>query len=162
MGGRLFRGDDGRAGELGHTQVVADGELCRCGLRGCWETTASVRWLRAEAGRRGLPSAQRTTTAGLFAAGTDGATALLEDYATHVAAGMSTLVNLLGIRTVIVHGDVNGGGEAMRQLLEQALRQASLGYLREEVVVVLSELDADAALLGAAALVLSETFRLAV
>lgn len=162
LGGRLFRGDDGQVGELGHTQVVADGELCRCGLRGCWETVASVRWLRAEATRRGLPGADRATTASLFALRTPEAQALLEQYATNLAAGMSTLVNLLGTRTMIVHGDVNGGGEAMRLLVENALREASLGYLSDEVTVVLSELDADAALLGAAAIVLSETFRLAV
>lgn len=162
LAGRLFRGDDGRVGELGHTQVVVDGELCRCGLRGCWETVASVRWLRAEAARRGLAQAADTTTASLFALGTPAADELLTQYASHLAAGLSTLVNLLGTRTLIMHGDVNGGGEAMRVLLEQALREATLGYLSPEVSVVLSELDADASLVGAAALVLSETFRLAV
>lgn len=162
LGGRLFRGDDGRVGELGHTQVVLDGERCRCGLTGCWETVASVRWLRAEARRRGLPGAPRATTASLFAAKSPEAHELLEQYAANLAAGLSTLVNLLGTRTMIVHGDVNGGGEAMRVLLEQALRTATLGYLSEDVSVLLSELDGDAALLGAAGLVLSETFRLAV
>jgi hypothetical protein len=50
----------------------------------------------------------------------------------------------------------------MRARIEQATRARVLGYLRDDVQVMLSPLDADAALLGAAGLVLSETFKLAV
>ena len=158
--GRLFRGEDGRVGELGHTRVGPGEAVCRCGLRGCWETVATLRWLRAEAARLGLPDAASTTTASLFELSSASAQALVTTYAHHLAAGLATLVTLLGFRRVILHGDVVGGGEPMRLLVEQALRSAVLGYLSDEVSVTMSELDADAALLGAAALVLSETYRL--
>jgi predicted NBD/HSP70 family sugar kinase len=53
--GGLHRGAGGRAGELGHVRVRADGPLCRCGRRGCLETFASTDAQRrdgvAEAGR---------------------------------------------------------------------------------------------------------------
>ncbi len=38
INGRLFRGHDGMAGEVGHIQVALEGELCSCGQHGCWET----------------------------------------------------------------------------------------------------------------------------
>lgn len=161
LDGRLFRGEDGRVGELGHTQVVADGAPCRCGLRGCWETVATLRWLRAEAARKGLAGAADATSSSLSALGSPAANDLLEEYAQHLGAGLSTLVNLLGIRRVIAHGDIVGGGEPMRRRVEAAMAGASLGYLRDEVRLVFSELDTDATVVGAAALVLSETFRLA-
>ncbi len=161
LDGRLFRGEDGRVGELGHTQVVPGGDRCRCGLRGCWETVATLPWLRAEARRRRLPDASRTTTASLTALTTKAAAGLLADYATNLGAGLSSLVNLLGVRRIIAHGDILGGGEAMRLLVEDAVREACLGYLRPEVTLTFSELEADATVTGAAALVLSETFRLA-
>ena len=39
--GTLWRGAGNAAGEVGHTQVVADGLPCRCGRRGCLEQYAS-------------------------------------------------------------------------------------------------------------------------
>lgn len=40
--GKVLRGDAGAAGEIGHTQLRADGAWCRCGNRGCLETVVSV------------------------------------------------------------------------------------------------------------------------
>jgi glucokinase len=104
----------------------------------------------------------RLTTAGLLAAADAASMALLADYAANLCAGLATLVNLLGIRRIILHGDAAEGGEPMRALVEQALRDQALGYLRDDVAVTLSSLDGDAMLLGGVGLVLSETFRLAV
>lgn len=42
LGGRLFCGDGGTAGEVGHVQVDPAGVLCRCGSRGCLETIVSI------------------------------------------------------------------------------------------------------------------------
>ena len=69
---------------------------------------------------------------------------------------------MLGAKQLLLHGDVVSGGEPMRVAIEAATRQRSLGYLRDEVSVRLSVLDAEAGLLGAAGLVLSETFTLTV
>ena len=42
LGGRLHRGTSGIAGEIGHVQVGEDGQVCRCGNRGCLETVVSA------------------------------------------------------------------------------------------------------------------------
>ena len=42
LGGRLFRGHHGVAGEFGHTPVVPHGPICRCGNRGCLEAVAGA------------------------------------------------------------------------------------------------------------------------
>jgi glucokinase len=41
LGGELYRGPNGMAGEIGHIVVAPDGPLCACGLRGCLETMAA-------------------------------------------------------------------------------------------------------------------------
>ena len=41
LGGRLYGGVSGIAGEVGHIPIVDDGLICRCGNRGCLETIAS-------------------------------------------------------------------------------------------------------------------------
>lgn len=45
LGGNIFRGIQGYAGEVGHTTIEQDGKLCTCGNRGCWEMYASERAL---------------------------------------------------------------------------------------------------------------------
>jgi predicted NBD/HSP70 family sugar kinase len=163
LDGRVYRGEDGRVGEFGHTAVVLeDGEPCRCGLRGCWETVATLRWLRAQAAAAGLPDPDSVTTKVLAGSDDPRAAVLLDRYVQHLASGLANLVNLLGTRRIVLHGDIVGGGERVRLAVEDATRERSLAYLRDDVQVTLSSLDAEAALLGAAGLVLSETFRLAV
>jgi predicted NBD/HSP70 family sugar kinase len=155
FGGRVHRGVDGSAGELGHTTVAVGGDRCICGLRGCWETIASLRWLRREARRAGLRGARtiscRSLTA-LAATGDARASALLAQYAMHLAVGIANLQQLLGPQHVILHGDALGGGEPFLALVTDAVR----GLSRGPVVVTLSQLGDDAALLGAAAVVLAE------
>lgn len=38
--GNLYRGQNGGAGEIGHCTMIPDGQLCRCGKRGCLDTIA--------------------------------------------------------------------------------------------------------------------------
>src|ERR1700755_2480469 len=37
MDGHSYRGANSNAGEWGHTTIVYDGDVCRCGARGCLE-----------------------------------------------------------------------------------------------------------------------------
>jgi predicted NBD/HSP70 family sugar kinase/biotin operon repressor len=43
MNGQLVRGPQGMAGEFGHMTLDANGPVCGCGNRGCWEMLASNR-----------------------------------------------------------------------------------------------------------------------
>jgi len=49
LGGALYRGGSGIAGEPGHLRLVPDGRRCGCGNRGCWEQYCSGRALAREA-----------------------------------------------------------------------------------------------------------------
>lgn len=162
LDGSIFRGPSGAAGELGHTSVVPRGERCTCGLTGCWETIATLRWLRNEAERAQIPRSGRVTAEALtvLAASSRPARRLLEDYADHLAIGLANLAHVLGVTQFVLHGDAVGGGEEFRALVEHATRERTLPGLRPQIHVVLSELDQRAAILGAAGLVLSSAFDL--
>jgi predicted NBD/HSP70 family sugar kinase len=161
LDGELYRGVDGATGELGHTVVQLDGKRCECGLTGCWETIATLRWLRSEAGRLRLPDAQSMDARALVALDSKAARTLLTTYADHLAVGLATLVHLLAPERLLLHGDVVGGGEVLRSLVAERLQARTLPHLQGGLDVVLSSLDQDAGLLGAAGLVLSERFTLA-
>jgi glucokinase len=68
LGGKLWRGANGMAGELGHIQSVPDGHPCGCGRLGCLEQYASgnalVRFARAGARQEPERAAQLLELAG--------------------------------------------------------------------------------------------------
>lgn len=162
IGGVVLRGPHGEAGEAGHTSVVRDGELCRCGLHGCWETIATIEWLRAEGARRGIEGAKTLDAKTLGSRGDDASHELLARYAGNIAIGLANLAHILRPALFILHGDAVAGGETFRALIEQETKARVLPHIRSSIEVVASDLDARAGLLGAAGLVLSETFHLAI
>src|SRR5262249_17182611 len=49
--GKIWRGADSYAGELGHLTVQPDGPVCLCGAKGCFERMCSGLWLERDNGR---------------------------------------------------------------------------------------------------------------
>ncbi|GAA1609714.1 ROK family protein [Kribbella karoonensis] len=155
--GEVFRGVDGAGGEYGHMVVDMRGDRCMCGRTGCWETIATTGWLRAEAGRRGLPDAERADCASLVAAAGQGdarAAGLIRDYARNLAVGMANHEHMLASHNYIIHGDAATGGETMRALLQEYLAEFS-PHRGEPPVVIVDPTDEDPVLLGGGGLVLS-------
>lgn len=165
LNGTLFRADEGIGSEFGHTVVEhRGGRPCRCGRSGCWQTVGGTDWIRQEGRRRGLRGAAKLDCAGLVArAEADPVAAeLLVDYAENIAVGLANLMHIFHPLLFILNGDVIGGGERLRAEVERALRARVVELVRDDVRVVLSELDVRASMQGAAALVLSSRFQLAV
>lgn len=163
--GHLHRGMAGAGGELGHTFVQADGETCRCGRRGCWDTIATLDWLRRQAKAIGLKDAGRMDSArltGLADAGVPGAADLLDRYARNVAIGIANLQQTLALDVYILHGDVVRGGDRLIALIADHVQR--LVPLRPGAGIRLLAGDAGdgAALRGAAGLVLSDLWQLAI
>ena len=158
LDGHLQRGFAGAGGELGHTFVQVDGELCRCGRRGCWDTIATLSWLRAQARAARLPDAERINSkrlVGLAAAGNPGAGTLLDRYARNIAIGIANLQQTVAPNRFILHGDVVGGGEVMISAILNHVRDLVPWRPRGEISFDAGETEDRAALLGAAGLVLS-------
>ncbi len=163
LDGALHRGARGGGGEVGHTTVDLHGPVCRCGLRGCWEAVASMRWLRAEATVRDLPS-PRTVGAGRLVrlARTDpAAAALLEEYGHNVAVGLANLQQTLGLGLFVVHGDPATGGEEFRVLVEKQVQDRAFKHPAGRPEVVFAAPDDDTTMRGTAALVLSRLLHVA-
>lgn len=158
LGGHLSRGRGVSSSEIGHTCVQVDGERCRCGLRGCWETIASLRWLRRRAGELTLPGARAATPAQLARRAADGderAAELLATYADHVAVGVANLIQILPLRLFVLHGEVVGGGEPLLELIRAAVARRTLTALGEAPRIEFAVAERDAGLLGAAATLLT-------
>jgi predicted NBD/HSP70 family sugar kinase len=159
LDGHLYRGRAGAGGELGHTFVQVDGAICRCGRRGCWETIATLGWLRREAEGAGLPSAPALDSRRLVAlaeGGIAGASELLERYARNVAVGIANLQQTMAPNFFVLHGDVVGGGSRLLEAITAHVRELVPWRPGGNIELVMGDLEDRAALRGAAGLVLSE------
>lgn len=159
LDGHLHRGLAGAGGELGHTFVQTDGELCRCGQRGCWDTIATLGWLRREARLASLPDADTINSKSLVeqaSRGAAAAVALLDRYARNVAIGIANLQQTLAPNVFVLHGDVARGGPMMTNAILSHVRNFVPGRPGIEINFAVNEAEDRAAMLGAAGLVLSD------
>ncbi|MGA8114578.1 MAG: ROK family protein [Actinocatenispora sp.] len=142
-----------------HMTVVAGGEHCDCGKRGCWKTIATTGWLRRRAHQLDLPAAADTTLAGLRAAADGGdrtAAGLVDEYAANLAVGLGNVQQLLAPGVFILHGEAVAGGPAFRdRLAGHLIRESPRRGGSYQPIVVLADPSQETALLGCAGLVLS-------
>lgn len=139
-----------------HITVVAGGDRCDCGRRGCWKTIATTAWLRHRAAELGLPNARRVTIARLVASTEPAAATLADEYARNLAVGLGTVQQLLAPGVFIVHGEAVTGGRRFLDRLTRYVRAGSPQRRGEHrPTVVAADPGQDTALLGCAGLVLS-------
>jgi glucokinase len=126
VGGRLYYGAHGGAGEAGHMTVQADGPLCSCGRRGCWEALASGTAVIREATRRlqadetgsSLARVLKRRPNGLDVRDVEKAAlggdvmgqAVLDQAAFYLGVGLASLVNLLNPELVVLGGGLTRMG----------------------------------------------------
>jgi len=164
--GRVYRGLAGSGGELGHTVVQLDGRLCNCGRRGCWETIATLSWLREQAGAVGFDAPNTFDSARLVqevAAGSQVAEELLDRYARNIAVGIANLQQTMSLNFYILHGDAAAGGELLAQRIKLHIEQFIMKRPNQEVVILANDYErGDMALRGAAGLIVSDLLQLAI
>lgn len=126
--GRILRGASGMAGEFGHVQMSTDGELCGCGSRGCWETTASnragLRYFGQMSGRI-LP---KNFAALVKMAQADDADAMmaLEKMASFLGRGLRMIASALAPNEIIIVGDITAVWYMFGRVVEAELKRNSL------------------------------------
>ena len=108
MNGQLVRGPDGMAGEFGHVTLDADGPLCACGNRGCWEVMASNRaavryYVESEDQVDGFSFLELLALADQ---GNVKATRALDTMATYLGKGLRMLAAGLAPAGIIVVGEI--------------------------------------------------------
>jgi glucokinase len=138
--GRIYRGADSFAGEVGHIVIRPDGPDCLCGSRGCFERMCCGLWLERDYGR---PAKE-----------------LLEDpsfvdrYVVDLAMGLKAAIMLLNPARIVIGGGIAKAGDRLFIPLRAELRRQITAWSRARIDVVPAELADDSVLYGAMALVL--------
>ncbi len=156
IGGRLYRGAFGGAGEFGHTLFDPSGPRCRCGERGCLELFASDRFLVRRA--KGIG----TTLEGLSEAARGGdprATEIFRELGRNLGYGLKDLVNLLNPEVIVIGGErTTSDGDLFLPEAERVLREHSFPGASEKVRVVKASLGKEGFLIGAAEVFIERFF----
>ncbi|MFI8193779.1 ROK family protein [Streptomyces sp. NPDC085946] len=163
--------EGGRAVEWGHLTVRVRGRRCRCGALGCLEAYAGAealleRW-REAGGRPPRAVDEETALTAMLAAAypADGgtpdpvATAVLDETAEYLGAGLSDLINLFQPERILIGGwaGLQLGSRFLDAVRAHALSYA-LRYPAERVGIELGRLGPDAVTVGAAILPLADFF----
>ena len=170
LGGQLYRGTNGMAGEIGHAIFVPDGPLCMCGARGCLEALASGPAIARNAretllvGRASLlrqTSSSQLTAEQVVEAAMQGdslAQQILTEAATHLAYAIYLLSMTYDPQVVVLGGGLAlGGGPLIEAIQARVAYWLDQSPIFREILTLddvrLSSLRRDSAILGAAALV---------
>ncbi len=155
LDGRLFRGSDGTAGEIGHVTLDERGPLCRCGSRGCLEAYVSTRTALALMEEH-MPGADLDAVIDAARSGDAAARRVLEDAGLHLGWGLAALVNLVAPDLVIIGGDMARAGDLVLQPALTGMRRHALPDAAPTDVVA-AQLGERASLIGALTLAIDAT-----
>jgi len=172
-GGRLHRGAQGCAGDIGHVAVVDDPTIiCRCGNVGCLEAVAGGAAL-ARAGHAAATSGRSPYLAELLTAarpieardiavaadhGDPFSVDLLTRSGQLVGRTLATLVNFYNPSLVVIGGGVSQAGDGLLAAIRQAVYRRSLPLATRDLRIVRSSSYDRVGLVGAAAVVVDELF----
>ena len=158
LGGRLYRGAAGTAGELGHLTIDESGPVCRCGNRGCLEALAGSEAILAPLRPRHGADLTLPRVIELARTGDHGCRLVIGDAGRALGIAVAGACNLLAPELVVVGGELAQAGDLLLDPLRSAVRRAAIDAMRQ-IPVTAGVLGARAEVLGAVALVLRESQR---
>ncbi len=170
IGGRVYRGARGFAGELGHMTIDLHGEDCPggCPGRGCFESLVSGRAIGVAARRLGVEEPDSTfgrlladggeirgtLVTELAHDGDEQARAVLAEVGGRLGIGIAGLVNALDPSIVVIGGGAVAAGDLLLDPARELLAERALPPGGAPPPIVPARFGSESAMLGAALLAL--------
>ena len=153
LGGRVYRGAAGIAGEIGHTSLPDATEWCRCGNRGCLETVVSLAPLRRRLARIGISPAAGGAGWPMKALQENTlAVRVLAEAGRILGRTLADLCNCLNPEAVILGGEIGVAGQPLVAGVRESIDRYAQPATAEAVQVLAAGLGARSELMGAVAL----------
>lgn len=159
IGGKLYLGSNGVAGELGHVVTHHGGEKCSCGRNGCWEAYASVTALKrmTEENRDKIKSIKPDevisgrTVFEYAKSGDKEAQRVRDEWIEEVAIGVTDMVNIFQPKKLVIGGAISKEGDTIIKPVCEYVEKYSydVGPLHRTVIKA-SDIGGDAGIIGAA------------
>ncbi len=171
IGGRLYSGSDGCAGEIGHMTIEAHGPQCKCGNFGCLEVLASGTAMAKEAAEclsQGETSSILDFAEGRFENITAETVALaarqgdpiacdiVSRAASYLGIGLANLVNIFNPELIVIGGGVSKMGDMLLEPARKVIKERAFQLPVRRVRIVRARLGSNAGILGAVAYILDK------
>lgn len=172
IGGDLYRGVSGCAGDIGHICVDDNGPICTCGNVGCLEALfsgaalsrdalAAARSGRSDYLARRLEEAGTLTAADVAdaaEAGDAAAHAMVREGGRRLGLMLASLISFFNPGLVVIGGGLAGIGHSLLAEIRSTAYRTSLPLATGNLPIVLSELGDRAGVIGAARLISDHVF----
>ncbi len=160
LDGKVYRGIDGTAGEIGHICVEPDGRPCPCGSHGCVEQYSSATAIARIAGELSrqdstslLSGQAKLTSKDVFDAAAKGDPVALEAFRTmgrYLGIALAGLVDVLNPELIAIGGGAAGGWDFFIEPVRSEIRARAFKHPAARVQIVRATLGERAGILGAA------------
>jgi glucokinase-like ROK family protein len=175
IGGEVYRGVSGSAGDIGHIRVDDSGPMCLCGNTGCLEAffggtalardaLAAVRADRSPELAALLERGGALTAADVAAAAAAGdpvSVTMIREGGRRVGQVLAGLVSFFNPGLIVIGGGVAGIGHALLAEIRGVVYRRSLPLATGNMPIVLSELGGEAGVVGATRLISDRVFAVA-
>jgi len=174
LNGKLYRGHNGFAGEIGHISTVEEhtDEPCLCGNPGCWETHANQHAVirRVEAGLKNgrvslIPNLlaeqkESSLTVGIVKQAADAGDEVAIDSFAQVGRamgqGIAGIVNIFNPEQIVIGGTLSTASGYFLPAVKEVVSQRALNNVLKKTEVIPSVFGDDASLFGAVAIVVED------
>jgi predicted NBD/HSP70 family sugar kinase len=153
--GRLYRGAQGAAGDIGHIQLnSSDPPLCRCGKLGCVEARAAGWALARDLTAEGFPAGNARDVVALVQRGEPQAIKRVRAAGRVLGEVTADVVSVLNPAVIVVGGTLSSVDEHLLAGIRQLVFERSLPLATRELRIVRARSDENGGILGAARLVI--------
>lgn len=153
LGGKLYRGEDNAAGEIGHLPINEKGPACNCGGWACLESYIGNNKILREARRVFKRAISLEELSALARKGNKKAKGIWIKAAEHLGVALAGMVNVLNLDAVILGGGIANAGSILFRKTRKTLRMRAMSVQARRVKVLKARLGSDAGMVGAALLV---------
>lgn len=167
LGGKLYRGSKGIAGEMSHMPIDPNGRLCGCGLRGCLATYISAWALKERIGTLANLYPDSPLLIGnpniidIENAAIDNdplATQIVSEATNYLTSAILSLINLFNPAMIIIGGSLSRLGDLILNPIRGKIDECALVSSIAKTKLVTSALGSKGIAIGAATLAIEQAF----
>ena len=153
--GRIHRGAQGAAGDIGHIHVPDhDDVICRCGNLGCLEAVAGGGAMAAQLAAIGLPAQNGRDVVRHVREGRPEAMRLVRQAGRELGGVLASAVNFFNPSVIVVGGDIAHADEHLLAGVREVVYRRSTALATRSIRIARSTLDDRAGVIGAAVMVI--------
>ena len=149
LGGKILRGFNFAAGEMGHNVIVKDGIQCTCGRRGCWERYAATTALVRAAQEKNPAWTDGRAIFAAAEAGNPEVLALLDAWTDEIAQGLAGMVHIFNPQLILIGGGVSAQQKLLIAPIAAKVKASVMPAFAEGLEIRAAQLHNDAGMVGA-------------